>query len=178
MAAEYTLITLDQMNSFMNSNFHSLNPVQNTKNGEVVFTLNLDKDVVVNVWSSIHRDKSAKSGSDSIKLTMNSKINDRPLLEKQTSVKRTQGWKKSIMSRVQDITLAYFENPEYFQQRANEAKSSSRLATEKQVNFALRLMAEVSDDDFMDMFSRQKPEREELEGMLSKDVSMLIDGLK
>lgn len=178
MASEYTEISLQDMNAFVNSNFHAFNPVQNTKNSETVFTLNIDRDVVVNLWTSIHRDRCAKSGQDSIKLTMNSGINDRPLLQKQSVVKRTQNWRKSILLRVQDILLAYFEDPESFQQKANEAKPSSRLATEKQVNFVLRLMNHISDEEFVAMFKRAKPDRQELDNMLSKDVSLLIDGLK
>jgi len=181
MPSIYTPISLEQMTEFLNNNYHCFCP-QNTikQGGEHVFSLSLDPSVVINVWTSIHQGKEAcaKSGSDSIKLTLNSAINGRPLIAKQSIVKRTQNWKNSLFSRMQEILSVYFEDAEGIQAKAQESKPSSRFASEKQINFALRLMNRMSDNEFVSLFKRGKPSQNELEKMTSKDVSILIDSLQ
>jgi hypothetical protein len=172
------ILSIDEMSSFINNNYHALSPTSSVKNSETVFGLNLSDAVVVQIWTSINNTKSAGVGNDSIKVTLNSSVNGRPLLQKQSIVKRVESWRTNLNKRISETISLYFEDPESFDKKANEAKPSSRFASEKQINFALRLMNRMSDNEFVSLFKRGKPSQNELEKMTSKDVSILIDGLQ
>jgi hypothetical protein len=105
MAAQYTDVSLVEMEATINRAFHSLHPRKGALKGEVVFDLFLSPKVGVRVWSSIseHGTTGAGVGADAIRVQLYNFEKGRPLKPgKAPIVKRTQGWKDNLRERVED----------------------------------------------------------------------------
>lgn len=108
--AQYTEVTLPEMETFLNRAFHALHPKKGAIRGEVVFDLHLSQAAGVRVWSSIaeHGTSGAKVGEDAIRVQLYSFAKQRPLMPgKAPIVKRTQGWKDNLRERIEDYMEAY-----------------------------------------------------------------------
>ena len=110
MAAQYTVITLDEVENFLKRAFRSLRPKRHIIRGENVFDLALSSSTVIRVWSSISQSSStgAGLGNDAIRVQLFSTAKGRPLVPgKAPIVKRTQGWRDNLKERIEDYMEAY-----------------------------------------------------------------------
>lgn len=120
MAAEFTEVTLDDMDRFLKRAFRPFRPKQSNERGRIVYDLNLsDNEIFIRVWTSIRPNQAqgVGVGEGAIKVNMVSK-NGRPLMPKNTIVKRTQKWRSSLQSRIEDVLEAYESKTEYWKNRA------------------------------------------------------------
>lgn len=119
MAATYTEITLEDMEKFLKRGFRALRPKQDLKNGEIVYDLALSGNVAIRIFTSIHRGSGtgAGKGSDSIKILLWGPKIRRPLTSGKAApiVKRTEGWRNSLQSRIEDMMELYEEKEGYWE---------------------------------------------------------------
>ena len=121
MAATYTEITLEDMEKFLKRGFRALRPKQELKNGEIVYDLSLSGNVAIRIFTSIHRGSGmgAGKGSDSIKILLWGPKIRRPLTSGKAApiVKRTEGWRNSLQSRIEDMMELYEEKEGYWESK-------------------------------------------------------------
>lgn len=132
MAAQYTEISLDEMETFLKRAFRALRPRQGVQRGEYYYDLKLSDHVVIRVWTSIQRgsQSGAGVGQDAIRIQLIGVQVDRPLMKgKAPIVKRTQGWKNSLQGKVEDLLETYEEKPDYWDSRGS-GKSSVPMEVE------------------------------------------------
>jgi hypothetical protein len=105
MAAQYTEVTLDDMEKFLKRGFRALRPKQGVNRGEYYYDLTLSPHMLIRVWTSIQRgsDSGAGVGEDAIRVQLLSMLTKRPLVAgKAPIVKRTQGWKNTLQNKIED----------------------------------------------------------------------------
>ena len=110
MAATYTAISLEDMETFLKRAFRALKPVKGAQKGELVFDLYLSPTTGVRVWTSIaqHGTTGAGVGDDAIRVQLYSFAKNRPLMPGKTPiVKRTQGWRDNLKDRIEDYMEKY-----------------------------------------------------------------------
>lgn len=134
MAAQYTEITLDDMERFLKRAYRALRPRQGKDRREIYYDLNLSDDkIFIRVWTSIPSDRGtgAAVGQDAIRVTMVT-AGGKPLVKKQTIVKRTQGWKGNLQDRIDTLLEDYESKTGYWkdkqQSRDEEATQQPREA--------------------------------------------------
>jgi hypothetical protein len=133
MAATFTEISLEDMETFLKRAFRALKPKKGTERGEIYFDLSLSPNVVVRVWTSVkpRSGMGAGVGEDAIRVQLIYVHLKRPLLTgKAPIVKRTQNWRSNLQERVEDMIETYEDKDEYWEERAggkprenDEAKS-------------------------------------------------------
>jgi len=152
MAAQYTEITLDEMERFLKRGWRAYRPKQGSDRGEVYYDLFLSDHVMIRVWTTIHprRETGAEVGADAIRIMLMAKRAQRPLLKgKAPIVKRTQGWKNSLQDRIEDAIETYEDREGYFEERAGGEPQQQAmpghepLHQEDEGNRAEREMAEA-----------------------------------
>lgn len=122
MAAQYTEISLEDMERFLKRGFRALRPKQGIMRNEYYYDLNLGDSVAVRVWTSVKRGTAAGAGvgEDAIRVQMISAKTARPLMKgKAPIVKRTQNWKDSLQNRIEDVLEAYDEKEGYWEAAAS-----------------------------------------------------------
>lgn len=110
MAATYTTISLEEVETYLKRAFRALRPVKSAIRGEIVFDLHLSPTTGVRVWSSIaqHATSGAGVGDDAIRVQLYSFAKNRPLMPgKAPIVKRTQGWRDNLKDRIEDYMEKY-----------------------------------------------------------------------
>lgn len=110
MAAQFTDVTLQDMETFLKRAFRALNPKKDIIRGEVVYDLFLSSKVGVRVWTSIHQHATsgADVGADAIRVQLYNFVRGFPLMRgKAPIVKRTQGWRDNLKDRIEDYVEAY-----------------------------------------------------------------------
>lgn len=110
MAATYTAVTLEEIETFLRRAFRALKPKKDSERGEIVFWLNLSQNAGIKVMTSIsHRgDTGAGVGEDAIRVILYSFKKGRPLISgKAPIVKRTQGWRDSLKDRIENAIEMY-----------------------------------------------------------------------
>ena len=110
MAATYTAITLEEMETFLRRAFRVLKPTKSAIRGEIVFDLNMSPKAGIRVWTSIaqHATSGADVGADAIRVQLYSFAKNRPLMPgKAPIVKRTQGWRDNLKERIEDYIEKY-----------------------------------------------------------------------
>lgn len=110
MAATYTEITLEEVETFLRRAFRVLKPTKTAIRGEVVFDLFMSQKAGIRVWTSIsqHATSGAGVGADAIRVQLYSFMKGRPLMPgKAPIVKRTQGWRDNLKERIEDYIEAY-----------------------------------------------------------------------
>ncbi len=115
MAAQFTEVTLDEMDRFLKRGWRTLRPKPASERGEVYYDLSLSDNVVIRVWTSIgaSRSSGAGVGEDAIRVQLFSNKTRRPLMKgKAPIVKRTQGWKDNLQDRIEDYMEKYDEKEE------------------------------------------------------------------
>jgi hypothetical protein len=201
MAAQYTEISLDEMETFLKRGFRALRPKQGIKSGEYYYDLNLSPNVAIRVWSSIQQGRAmgASVGTDAIRVQLMGVGSKRPLLTGSAPiVKRTQGWKNSLQNRLEEATEMYEERQGYFESRGGgtpepsaEPPSSDRPAaatgngpSDKQVKYLLFLASQISRGVWDSSLSSRFPglsyplTKDGLQKLTGRQASLLIDLLK
>jgi hypothetical protein len=204
MAAQYTEVTLEEMEKFLKRAFRALRPKQGTQNREYFYDLKLSDSVVIRVWSSIQQasGSGAGVGEDAIRVQLMGATTKRPLQKgKAPIVKRTQGWKNSLQNKVEELIETYEENHQYWDGRgqipAGQAQPQPgapaeqtrapgpgpRLPSDKQVEFIGKMMRAKSRNVFEGVL-RNYPKLSwpfdpaNIRTMSSMEVSRLIDDMK
>lgn len=121
MAATYTEVTLDDMDKFLKRGFRALRPKQGVQNGEYFYDLSLSDNVVARVWTSVRRGSGtgAGVGEDAIRVQLMGTVQKRPLMSgKAPIVKRTQGWKNTLQTKIEDLIETYEDRSGYWESRA------------------------------------------------------------
>ena len=122
MAATYTPVSLEEMETFLKRAFRVLKPELRVDKGEKYFFLKVLKDdghpseaAGIRVWTSISArgDMGAGVGQDAIRVQLYSIRKDKPLKPgKAPIVKRTQGWRDSLHARIEDAMDDYDDHEE------------------------------------------------------------------
>lgn len=161
MAAQYTEITLEDMDKYLKRAFRALRPKQNASRGEYYYDLTLGPFVGVRVWTSITRaGTGAGVGSDAIRIQLISRKDERPLEKgKAPIVKRTQGWKTSLQDRIEDCIEKYESNHEFWEGWA-ETRQVQRREEPKPI-VPDWSQAEKEDDDGTALTEQDERERED-----------------
>lgn len=122
MAAQYTEVTLEDMERFLKRAFHALHPKQGTQNREYYYDLLLSRSVVIRVWSSVQLSSGSGAGvgEDAIRVQLMGATTKRPLQKgKAPIVKRTQGWKTSLQNKIEELIEVYEESADYWDGRGD-----------------------------------------------------------
>lgn len=104
MAAQFTEVTLDDMEKFLKRGFRALRPKQGVQYGEYYYDLGLSDYIKVRVWTSVRRGSGmgAGVGEDAIRVQLMSIQANRPLQSgKAPIVKRTQGWRNKLQDKIE-----------------------------------------------------------------------------
>ncbi len=121
--AQYTEVTLQDMEKFLQRAFRALKPTKGAQRGEVTFDLFLDyptSRIGIRVWTSIAQSStsSAGVGDDAIRVQFYNYSLGRPMLTgKAPIVKRTQGWRDSLKDRIEDVIEMFDDREEYWVSR-------------------------------------------------------------
>jgi len=128
MAAQYTEITLEDMDRFFKRAYRALRPRRDLDRGEYVYTLKLSKNVGIRVYSSITKEGTgAGVGSDAIRVVLYGTRVRRPLVKgKAPIVKRTQGWRNSLQKQIEQAIETYDEKESYWEERAGGPSPEER----------------------------------------------------
>lgn len=191
MPAQYTEVTLEDMEQFLKRAFRALRPKEGrTPKGEIYFDLFLSDDVVVRVWSSIYRGVSRGAGQDMIRVQLLNLKAERERHSTASTVRRTQNWRNGLQDRVEDMLEKYEDEEAYWE---NTVKAPSREETlapppdgvkgpppsESQVAYALKLIKGApSDFDWSQFGFSGPPDEEGVKSLSGKSVSKMIDLLK
>jgi hypothetical protein len=131
MAAQYTEISLEEMETFLKRAFRALRPKQGVHRGEYYYDLKLSDHVIVRVWTSVQRgsQSGASVGQDAIRVQLMGAQVERPLMKgKAPIVKRTQGWKNSLQGKIEDMMETYEEKPDYWDSRGSGSSAPAEIA--------------------------------------------------
>jgi hypothetical protein len=161
MAAQFTEITIEEMDKYLKRAFRALRPKQNQKHSEYYYDLTLGPFVGVRVWTSVTRaGVGAGVGSDAIRIQLISLKDERPLEKgKAPIVKRTQGWKNSLQDRIEDCIEKYESNHEFWEGWA-ETRQVQRREEPKPLVLDWS-QAEKEDDDGTALTKQDEEERED-----------------
>ena len=110
MSAQFTEITLEEMESFLKRGFRSLRPTRDKFGGEYVFNLHITPNIGIKIMTSIQlgRGIGADVGADAIRVLFFHFGYNRPLIRgKAPIVKRTQGWKDNLTDRIEEYIEEY-----------------------------------------------------------------------
>jgi hypothetical protein len=159
MAAQFTEITLEEVEKFLKRSFRAMRPKQAVDGGEVVFILGLGHYVGIKVLTSIRARSGigAERGSDAIRVGLIS-LKDGNALEggKFAIAKRTQNWRDSLKDRIEECMETYHEKPESWEQWA----TSPKRRPGKSLEWAMR---EQEQEEKQEQRREEKLEQERLE---------------
>jgi len=194
MAAQFTEISLEDMERFLKRGFRSMRPKKGEVRGEVYYDLSLSPNVAVRIWTSVkpHSGMGADVGQDAIRVQLWGVKSRRPLKKgKSPIVKRTQNWRNSLQDRIEDLIEEYEEKEDYWEGsggREPEAPGTGtpgaqRGPTEKQVKYVMFLLSGVDDMTWEGNGWDRRfkvpnvPTKDQIEEMPGWLVSKLIDVL-
>lgn len=136
MAATFTEVTLEDMEKFLRRAYNVYRPKKGESRGEVYYDLSLSKgEIFIRVWTSI-RPRSgvgADKGTDAIRVTMVTR-GGKPLVPKGTIVKRTQNWRTSLQSRIDDLLDDYEAKTDYWKTRQKDRDNDGAEVEEEDDN--------------------------------------------
>jgi hypothetical protein len=123
MAAQFTSISIQDMQQFLGRSFRAMHPTAHNLRGEVVIdlALNDEKTIGIRVWTSIPAGgtQGADVGTDAIRVQFFNFHGNHPLERgKAPIVKRTQNWRENLKDRIGDIMEKYQDQEEYWEARA------------------------------------------------------------
>ncbi len=121
MAAQYTEVTLEDMERFLKRGYRALRPKQGVQGSEYYYDLSLSSNVVIRVWTSVKRGSAtgAGVGEDAIRVQFYGVHVKRSLVPgKVPIVKRTQNWRNSLQNKIEDVMELYEEKAAYWESRA------------------------------------------------------------
>jgi hypothetical protein len=179
MAAQYTAITLPEMETFLKRAFRVLRPTQGTQNREIYYDLKLSPQVVIRVWTSIVSawGSAAGAGQDAIRVQFFGIRVNRPLVSgKAPIVKRTQNWRNSLQDRIEEYLELYEEKAEYWDERGGaEPGSKGPAASSKQVNFILSMGSKAEEAQWDETGLSWPVDENEVQNLTTKDASKVIE---
>jgi hypothetical protein len=205
MAAQYTEVTLTDMDIFLKRGFRALRPKQGLQFGEYFYDLFFSSSVALRVWTSIRKtsEVGAGVGEDAIRVQLMGVDSKRPLMKgKAPIVKRTQGWKNTLQNRIEEAMEAYEEKPDYWDERGggvgsshetpkNEPPSTERSPaatgvgpSDKQINYLSFLVSSIRSREQWAPFASKFPNlsypftKDDLRKLTGRQASYLIDVLK
>lgn len=200
MAAQYTEISLDDMERFLKRGFRSLRPKKGEVRGEVYYDLFLSPNVAVRIWTSVkpHSGMGAGVGQDAIRVQFWGVKSKRPLKKgKSPIVKRTQNWRNSLQDRIEDLIEEYEDKEDYWESSGGRepeeraapgepavARPPAQGPTDKQVGYVKFLLSTVDEDAWEGNGWDRRfkvnhvPAESDLRQMPGWMVSKLIDALK
>lgn len=205
MAAQYTEVTLEDMEKFLKRGYRALRPQQGASNREYYYDLNLSEDAIIRVWTSVQRgaDTGAGVGEDAIRVQFLSRHTKKPLVPgKAPIVKRTQGWRNTLQTKIEDVLEMYEDRAAYWDGRskpsgetrpappsgapaAPAAPATGMGPSDKQVNFVRILMQRANANalETSGVFERFRNlewpfSEQNIRSMPGRQVSVLIDALK
>ena len=136
MAAQYTEITLEEMEQFLKRGFRALRPRKGEKRGEVYYDLKVGDHVGIRVWTSImpRSGMGAGRGQDAIRVQLISLKDQGPLQKgKAPIVKRTQKWRNSLKDRIEEATEKYEDNVDFWEEwAANRSRKGDPEKAQKE----------------------------------------------
>lgn len=135
MAATFTEVTLEDMEKFLRRAYNVYRPKRGESRGEVYYDLSLSKgSILIRVWTSIrpHSGMGADKGTDAIRVTLVTK-GGKPLVPKGTIVKRTQNWRTSLQSRIDDLLDDYESKTEYWKKRQQDRDGETKEEAEEEL---------------------------------------------
>ena len=115
MAAQFTDVTLGDMETLLSRSFHSLHQKKGAIKGELVVDLYFSPKVGTRVWTSIGQNQTsgADVGDDAIRVQLYNFEKNMPLMRgKAPIVKRTQGWKDNLRERIEENLERFYEKEE------------------------------------------------------------------
>lgn len=121
MAAQYTEVTLEDMERFLKRGYRALRPQQAVQRSEYYYDLKLSPNVVIRVWTSVQRGSGSGAGvgEDAIRVQFYGLTLKRPLVpNKAPIVKRTQNWRNSLQNKIEDYIELYEEKAAYWEAQA------------------------------------------------------------
>jgi hypothetical protein len=180
MAATYTPVSLEEMETYLKRAFRALRPKQGVQNRETYYDLAVSPTVVIRVWTSIGPGgSSAGVGEDAIRVQFFGSRVNRPLVSgKAPIVKRTQNWRNSLQDRIEEYLEMYEEKADYWDARGGaEPGSKGPAASAKQVNFILSMASRATEEQWGETGLGWPPEEDEIKGLVSKEASRVIDVL-
>jgi len=203
MAAQYTEVTLQDMETFLKRGFRALRPQKGHSNGgEYYYDLQLSDAVHLRIWTSIRKssDMGAGVGEDAIRVQMMGVKSNRPLMKgKAPIVKRTQGWKNSLQNRIEDAIEAYEEKPEYWDASGSKSPETPKTtepstsapvpsggprATDPQLKYLGFLTSRIRSAEQWAPYAKMFPDlkwpftRDDLRKLSIRQAATLIDLLK
>jgi hypothetical protein len=162
MAAQFTEVTLEDMDKFLKRGWRALRPKQGTDRGELYYDLHLSDHVVIRVWTSIRarQETGAGVGEDAIRIQFLSKTLKRPIMKgKAPIVKRTQGWRNNLQDRIEDYIQAYEEKDDYWDSLASGGRARAEATPPPQEEERDREREEVEQEQRDQGELRQERER-------------------
>jgi len=136
MAAQYTEISLEEMETFLKRAFRILRPVQGVFQNEYYYDLKVGDAVGIRVWTSVktYSGVGARAGADLIKVQLVSLKDHKPLeggkIKREDTIKRTQGWRDGLRDRVENFVEKYEDNDEFWE---NWAETRQRKGVPEKV---------------------------------------------
>ena len=121
MAATFTEVSLEEMETFLRRSFRALRPKQGVDYGEIYYDMPLDNFARIRVWTSIRRGTStgAGVGADAIRIQL---LGTRAPLVKGRApiVKRTQNWRDNLAERIEEAMEKYEELQQQWAERRRQ----------------------------------------------------------
>jgi hypothetical protein len=124
MAAQFTEVTLEDMERFLKRGYRALRPQQGVQKGEYYYDLALSPSVVIRVWTSVQRGSGSGAGvgEDAIRVQFYGSTLKRPLVPgKAPIVKRTQNWRNTLQNKVEDYIELYEGKASYWDAQSGSA---------------------------------------------------------
>lgn len=194
MAAQYTEVSLEDMERFLKRAFRSLQPKKGEQRREIYYDLSLSERVAIRVWTSIGvgRGTGADVGQDAIRIQLVIKGNGRPLMKgKSPIVKRTQNWRNSLQDRIEEYLEQYEDKEGYWEGRAGAPAPEEEdrppppdgvagpPPTHKQVGYAMSLFRRAPADFNWSQYGfKEPPDENGVKSLSARSVSKLIEALK
>jgi hypothetical protein len=192
MAAQYTEVSLKDMEQFLRRAFRSLRPKKGEQRREIYYDLSLSPGVAIRVWTSIGvgRGTGAGVGQDAIRIQLVNKKNQRPLMKgKAPIVKRTQNWRNNLQDRIEDYIEQYEDREDYWEGRVGDPDEEDRPPapdgvkgrppSEKQVQYAMFLIGKAPNNFNWSQYGfRVPPDEDGIKSLSARSVSKLIDALR
>lgn len=112
--ATYTKLSLDDLDLFLKRTFRALQPVRKEGSSDYFYDLYLSHSVKIQVWSSIYKgDTEVKSTENHpMKIIFMGRRGRISPKEPEIIVKRVEGWKGNLRSRIEELVELYHVDPE------------------------------------------------------------------
>lgn len=155
----YVEVSLEDMEKFLKRGWRALRPkqaIEGFSQKEYAYNLSLSDTVAIKVWTSIRPATGAAKGvgEDAIRVQFVNRRNGRPLLKgKSPIVKRTNSWKNTLQTKIEDYIELYEERQGYW-----DAVTSGRPAPHEAPPPAAKQQEDDSylDDDEGNAYRRQQ----------------------